>query len=713
MTTIKVRVLKKIFERGAFSICVCALVDDAGTDDGEVVVLGDDIPTVRGVTYKVDGHYEDSRHGRQFRATRFTECVGTSRAEIVAYLVTLDGIGKVTAERIFEAFGTGTPEIIETAPERLTEVPRLTKKAAARLVESWSERRGVQRIYEILAPYGVTTVQCQRLLDIRPTDAEDIAMHYPYILTQVPGITWEIADRRAYDLGVAVDDEARIGAAARAVLIEAECEGSTGMLPRAFIDALKARLDAGRFPSIDRKALCKVANRLALEGVDLKVERGAYTCRTSTRYTEQDLAGLIASVLRETTPPAHLDGRIQQAFNALGLDADKSQTEAIKTVFSSAFSIVTGGPGTGKTSLARAILAIQQDWRPGSTVCLLAPTGKAARRLSESTGLPASTIHSRLKIFEGADTTALEMIRDDLVIIDESSMINLWLAKTLFESIAPSSRVVMIGDAAQLQSVGAGAVFRDIIASDRVPVSRLSGIHRQAAGSAIILSASAIAAGEPSLVEGEDFEIYDHMTDEMATEAIVSQYTRDARRFGAMHIACLAPTCELVDDLNARIQAAVNPAAADKTEITQGGRILRIGDLVMELQNGPQVCNGDVGTIVAVDPADKSVRVAFYGHVTVEYEKAELDQLALAYAMTVHKAQGSEYESVLILYPSYLRHMRRRSVPYTAITRARTICRVYGSKAALQEAILVDDSGDRLTMLADDIRGRVCVPPMQ
>lgn len=696
-------------------------INEDGTDGAEVTVLGDNMPTTKGVTYKIDGDWRDNtRYGRQFIATGAVLSVGTTAKEITGYITSLPGVGKKTAERIYAVYGQDTFKALDEGVEALTKISGISAKKAAAIVEAWQDAHDTAEVYKALMNYGVTSSLTAKICKEFPGTIWDVIEHFPYAITRVNGFTFEMADALAYDDGFKADDLTRIETASRAVLVENEMEGHLGMKPMAFLAALQTKLSGGRFAPISRAVLVQRANEAVLDGETITATgiRGdgneQFVYRTITRSVETEAAHNIAMHLSPTDLPDGIEYVIDEAFAEAGLEPDEAQRQAVLTVFSNRLSVVTGGPGTGKTTIMQVIQAVYRRLY-GDDICFLAPTGRAARRLSESVGARASTIHSRLHIFGTDDTstefTANEFITDGLVIIDESSMIDIWVANKLLDYTDFSARMVFVGDPAQLQSVGAGAFFRDMINSDCVPVAHLSRIFRQAQGSAIIANSQKIEDGDTHLFIGNDFEVHDHIQGDALYEAMVTAYISDCNQYGVYQTVCLVPTRKEVADMNARIQAAVNPPSDSKAEFTRAGQTFREGDLVMQLQNVDGLANGDIGTVVNVNTSAKTVMVRYYDEIVTVYEGEALDQITLAYAMTVHKAQGSEYQSVITCLQDSNRHMKIRSIPYTAITRARTICRFYGSYRALQEAVLIDDRQRRQTLMARDIQTQTGMNP--
>lgn len=686
-------------------------LDDHGNETDKIVIVGNDLPEKKGATYRFDGNWERSKYGPQFRATGFVQSVGNNPKEIIAYLSSLQGCGKMTATKIYDVFGEHTYDTLDKNWELIAKIKGISRKKAELLHESWLEGKGVSDIYKELSKYGVTPSLAVKIADSFPGDALDRIKHDVYEITTVKGFSFKMADDYAYDTyGILFfpEGESRIRCAARQVLIDTELNGSLGMRPRDFMEALMSilcRHDNGLLFPVNEKVVEQVVLDLSSDtfgGITITDGKTGpvYVYRTVTRNAERAVALAISSLVYKR-PTDDIDSLIVDAFVQEGLFPDPAQIEAVKTVFSNNLTIITGAPGTGKTTVIKVIQAVQEKIRPCFTA-YLAPTGRAARRLSESVGHSANTIHSRLRIFEADENSNTDTrITEGLVVIDEASMIDIWVAKALFRSIDRKSRVVIVGDPAQLQSVGAGAVFRDMINSDIIPVARLTRIFRQHEGSAILENAQRIEKGDTDIQEGYDFKIIE--TANIYKEMTIA-FLEDARKYGLEQVVCLMPTKDDVAEMNKRIQEIINPAEEGREEITYRKQIFRRGDLVMELENNEEVSNGDIGIITAIEEESKTVTALFYGTTEIVYTRDQLERIVLAYSMTVHKAQGSEYKSVLTGLQDFNNHMKIRSIPYTAITRAKEICKFYGSYQALQTAVLIDDKQRRQTLLSQDIR---------
>ena len=438
-----------------------------------------------------------------------------------------------------------------------------------------------------------------------------------------------------------------------------------------------------------------------------------YVYRSSTATVENNIAFHITQQMKmEVEPYEHLDLAIMGEERKLKIRLAPEQRDAVKMALSSKFCVITGGPGTGKTAVQKAILDLYREKYPEATIVCCAPTGQAAQKMKESSGLPASTIHKALCIKanpDGSLTTGITL-NADLILVDEVSMMDAFLAERLFAAVPPNARLVLVGDADQLPSVGPGAVLKDIISSGVVPVVRLDHVFRQSAGSRIATNARLIKHGNLSMEYGPDFMFFDSKDLAVSADIIENLYMQEVRKFGVDGVAFLTPfrhkTETSVDAMNARLQALVNPAAPGKPEAVSGQLRFRLGDKVMQIKNYEQVNNGDVGYIIGITGPENeaSVQIDFGDGRIMEYENEQLKMLDLGYASTVHKSQGAQYKSVIMNLQCAHAIMLIRAIVYTAITRARLRLAIVGERKALCRAIRNTKADQRGTRLAQRIQ---------
>ena len=408
----------------------------------------------------------------------------------------------------------------------------------------------------------------------------------------------------------------------------------------------------------------------------------------------------------------NLDAELDKEEKLLKIRFAPEQREAVKTALTNGISIITGGPGTGKTSIQRAILDIYSHNNPKNIICCCAPTGRAARRMEESTGYDSSTVHKALCLMAGEDGEygSPENIDADLVLIDETSMLDIYLSGNLFSALKPGTQVIFVGDADQLPSVGPGAVLNEMIGCGRIPTVRLEKVFRQSAGSRIATNAKLIKQNNVGLEYGDDFQFIDSSDIAVSADLIARMYVEEVDKYGVDNVALLTPFRQRTETganaLNEKIRDIINPSSPDKPEITHGKRLFRKGDKVMQIKNRDDVNNGDIGYIVRIESCagDKTAYIDFGDGRVKEYDSTELDLIDLGYASTIHKAQGAEYKSVIINLQKAHYVMLTRPLVYTAVTRGKERVIFVGDRKALCTAIKRTDTEKRGTRLAKRIR---------
>ncbi|MBQ9839288.1 MAG: AAA family ATPase, partial [Oscillospiraceae bacterium] len=442
------------------------------------------------------------------------------------------------------------------------------------------------------------------------------------------------------------------------------------------------------------------------------VSYGDSVFKSKTARTEESLAYEIVRKMHGSVAEyPHLDYAIDQEERKLGFRLAPEQREAVKMGLTQKLCVITGGPGTGKTSVQKALLDLYKERYPAAKIACCAPTGKAARRMEQATGVRASTVHRALGLMANEDGQYgdPEMLEADLVLVDEVSMLDVYLAEKLFRSVADKSRLILVGDSDQLPSVGPGAVLKEIIASGLVPVVRLDQVFRQKNGSRIAANAKLIRHGNLSLEYGPDFEFYDSTDLSVSAEIIESLYLQETAKYGIDNVVLLSPYRQKTETganaLNQRLQGKINPPMDGKSDAVHGQRRFRTGDKVMQIKNCEDINNGDIGYIKSITgtQSDSVVRIDFGDGRIVDYENSDLDMLDLGYACTVHKSQGSEYKSVIINLQCAHSVMLVRPLIYTAITRAKEKVLIVGERRALCTAIRRIDTEQRGTKLAQRI----------
>jgi exodeoxyribonuclease V alpha subunit len=658
------------------------------------------------------------QYGDQFKALDYAVVRPATIAGIQKYLGSglIKGVGPVTARRIVEHFGEKTLDVIESDISRLAEVKGIARKRIEMIQKTWQEQRAIKDIMLFLQSHSVSTHFAVKIYKQYGNESISVVEKTPYRLaSEVYGIGFRTADQIARNLGMPVDAEERMRAGLQFVLLQATDEGHCYLPSQELIKRSTVTLAIE-----DGEKLNSALEKMLDEGL-LKTEKDSGAVYLppiwqSERGVARRLRTLLVRSIRVD------DGRIEDwlnRFNAKrGIELSDEQRRAIHRAAAERLFVLTGGPGTGKTSTLRAMVALFSAM--GRSVLLASPTGRAAQRLSDVTGREAKTIHRLLEFdpsqmaFKRNEEWPLEA---DVVIIDEASMIDVVLANSLFKAIHPESQLILVGDVDQLPSVGPGTVLRDLIDSGAVPVARLTQVFRQAAESLIVQNAHRINRGEfPRLVKpGEQksdcYYIEADEPDEIVELIVKSVAKSLPGRFGydpMKDIQVLAPMNRGrvgAHQLNGLLQAALNPPGAGKTELVRGSRILRVGDKVIQRVNNYklEVFNGDVGTIEKIDLEDQMIAVRFADR-AVEYDYADVMDLAHGFAVSIHKSQGSEYPAVVI--PLHVQHflILSRNLLYTALTRAKQTVVMIGMTKAIGMAMHNLEATRRFTGLARELQ---------
>lgn len=659
--------------------------------DELVTLVGNLLEVPAGSVLLCEGDWKvDKRYGSQFVAQTWEEVMPATLYGIEKYLGSglVKGIGPKFAQLIVSRFGLDTIEIIETDIKRLYEVPGIGQKRVEKIAESWEKQKDIKNVMLFLQGYGVSTAYAAKIYRQYGKESIDTVKTNPYKLADdIWGIGFKTADTIASKMGYEKNDLRRLKSGVTYTLSHMAEEGNVYAEEEQLVKSAIELLDADEAPV--RQAISEM-----LQSEDLIADAEAiymppfYYAEVGTANRLNKLLDCVEGSLFNIIPD------ISVISKQTGVEYDEVQAEAIREAVSSKVMVLTGGPGTGKTTTTQGIIAALKamDLR----ILLAAPTGRAAKRMSEATGMEAKTIHLLLEYnpkdgYKRNDDNPLE---GDALIVDECSMIDLLLMNNLMKAIPAGMRLVLVGDIDQLPSVGAGNVLRDIIDSKRIPVIRLTRIFRQAQESRIVMSAHAINKGVfPDTSNGKhtDFFFIQQEEPEQAVDTIVKlvkERLPNAYKRPTSDIQVLTPMQRGVvgaANLNMALQTVLNPG---QVSLNRSGYSFRQGDRVMQLRNNydKEVFNGDLGYIERVDMEDRTLFVCFDGR-TVEYDVSELDELTLAYATTIHKSQGSEYP--IVVMPVLMTHyvMLQRNLIYTGITRAKKICVLVGTKKALSFAI--------------------------
>lgn len=661
---------------------------------------------------KLEGRWsEHAKFGKQFRVRSYLIEDPRTLKGIERYLASgsVRGLGHGLAKRVVDHFGLDTLRVLDEEPERLSEVKGIGKKRVEEVVDFWEKDQAERELAVALRGYGLGAAVTRRILDRYGKDSMTVLSRDPYELAgSIRGIAFRSADQIARAMGIDESDPRRADAATRWLLQTASGSGHC-YLPLGVLFRKASEVNLGE------QAIRDAINRLTLKGA-VVYRRAALAADSKVALAE--LSKMEESVARrifEKSGGKELDESwVRSAAEQVGLTLNSGQESAVSMANGNGVCVITGGPGTGKTTIVKVLMRLvgirKEKW------LLAAPTGRAAKRLSESCGHEAKTIHRLLEFkpgSEGFTRDASNPLEADGILVDEASMIDLPLFESLLAAVPPSCRLVLVGDADQLPSVGPGQVLRDLIDSGEVPVSALTQVYRQAGDSAIVRNAHRVLRGElPVSAEKEegkkDFFVVSRESASAVMETLVEVVTQrlPSRGFDPMtDVQVLTPMHRGPlgsEAINEALQAALNPSGPS---VNRGKRIFRRGDRVLQQRNDydKEVFNGDVGLILEVDSGALTVR---FGGRRVNYVGDELDDLVLAYAISVHKSQGSEYPAVVSVVHSGHFVMLRRNLLYTAMTRAKGFCVLLGSFSAVRMAVDRVEGGRRYTSLAGHLQAR-------
>ncbi|MFJ6939000.1 ATP-dependent RecD-like DNA helicase [Streptomyces sp. NPDC101132] len=710
---------------------------DTGRGGGDLLtVVGSLLGAQPGESLRMEGRWgSHPQYGRQFAVENYSTVLPATIQGIRRYLGSglIKGIGPRIADRIVEHFGTDTLDVIEREPKRLVEVPGLGPKRTRMIGAAWEEQKAIKEVMVFLQGVGVSTSIAVRIYKKYGDASISVVRNQPYRLAaDVWGIGFLTADRIAQAVGIPHDSPERVKAGLQYALSQSTDQG------HCFLPEERLISDAVKLLQVDTGLVIECLAELAGEEEGVVREsvpdpgggdpvRAVYL--VPFHRAELSLTGQLRRLLaaEDDRMPAFRDVDWEKALGWLagrtGADLAAEQREAVRLALTRKVAVLTGGPGCGKSFTVRSIVELARAKR--YKVVLAAPTGRAAKRLAELTGAEASTVHRLLELKPGGDA-AYDRERPldaDLVVVDEASMLDLLLANKLVKAVAPGAHLLLVGDVDQLPSVGAGEVLRDLLAEGGpVPAVRLTRIFRQAQQSGVVTNAHRINTGVPPITQGlpdfflfaeEDTEAAGLLAVDVAARRIPARFGLDPRR----DVQVLAPMHRGpagAGNLNGLLQQAVTPARPDVPEKRFGGRVFRVGDKVTQIRNNYEkgangVFNGTVGVVTALSLDDQRLTVRTDEDEEVVYEFDELDELAHAYAVTIHRSQGSEYPAVVIPVTTGAWMMLQRNLLYTAVTRAKKLVVLVGSRKALGQAVRTVSAGRRYTAVAARLSGRIPV----
>ncbi len=678
-------------------------------------------------------------YGRQFTARTCSITPPSGKSAIEKYLGSglIRGIGPSTAKLIVRHFGEKALEVMDEHPERLTEISGIGKKKAAMIMESYIQQMGMRRTLVFLQNYGLSPNLAMKIAKYYGENTVELIRQNPYrMVMEIDGVGFLTADRIALSMGVDPQSEFRIRAALFYLMNEAAQSGGHTYLPREMLTSRACQMLDAEEETVSRQITEAMLQKMLIGFSFCECDEAL--CLPSYFHAETEVAFRLHQLMKSRPYKGvkGLDQRVDRYERENGVAFSKKQRKAIISAVEEGVLVITGGPGTGKTTIIRCILALLKE---DNDILLCAPTGRAAKRMSEATGEEAKTIHRLLEYGGDEDTFARSEeypLEADCVIVDEMSMVDVKLMRGLLRAILPGTRLILVGDSDQLPSVGAGNVLSDILESDAVPSVRLTDIFRQDESSMIVLNAHRINSGEMPILRSREtdffFERKQLQSDAAQTIATLlssrlpkylgfplGQWQQEATRA----IQVLSPTkkgdCGAFM-LNRLLQNTLNPEQPGKDAIVHGETEFRVGDKVIQTKNdyqleftrktpfgaeeGSGVFNGDVGYIVRMDPAEHMLTVCFDDDRFVTYQKQQLDALELAYCLTVHKSQGSEFPVVVLPVVGGPPMLMARNLLYTALTRARRLVVLVGREEVIAQMVHNDHVVKRYTTLKERLR---------
>lgn len=694
-----------------------------------------------GDSLKLEGKFvEHKDYGRQFKVDTFEKIMPQTTEALKKYLANgnIKGIGEAIAKRIIDKFGEETIHVFRYEPSRLAEIRGISKEGAKEMSASFIENWEVWQIVGFLERFGIGAEYAKKVYDLLGINAIEQIESNPYILIDLAkGVDFKQIDKMALDLGVSYDNEKRVTSGIKYGLIRSTYNGNTCVIKENLIEFVINLLDVST-ENIEN-GLIKLNNNKEI--VIEKRENIEYIYLFNFYNTEEQIALRIKKLqnAKNVKKISNIEEFLEKIEKNSSIELSDKQKNALKMVNDNNVTIITGGPGTGKTTIIKNIIDIYEE--NGKKVILAAPTGRAAKRMTETTGKEASTLHRLLEIgkidddnlFKNNDNYQGAPIDADIVIIDEVSMMDMFIMNYLLKCIYQGTKLVLVGDVDQLASVGPGSVLKDLIASNQVATVSLDKIFRQAAKSKIILNAHKVNNGEMFLSKEEleedtkeDFFFIKENLQERMLAQVVSLCTGRLEKYGNydffQNIQVLSPTKKGLlgtKELNRILQEQLNPNIMNLPEKASMGAIFRKGDRVMQIKNnydiywekegtgsgisnkeiGNGVFNGEIGTVIQIDEKEKQVEIQFDDNKIARYEFTELDQIEHSYAITIHKAQGSEFDVVIMAIPQTAPMLLTRNLLYTGITRAKKLLVVIGSEKTLEFMIQNVDSRKRNTGL--------------
>lgn len=676
--------------------------------------IGFGLPLTDQIELEMEGRWETGDRGTQFKVENFMEVVPRTKEGILGYLScgAIKGVGPKMAESIFSKFGLQTLEVMEREPERLLMIRGISEKKLAGIQESFGKNKVFRELMTFLAPFHVTPKKVNLILQHFKDQSLEVVRKNPYMLSAVKGFGFLTVDEIGRRCSQAsLNSPLRISGCIAYVLHESMKEGHLYLeqqtLNKQVLQILNRDLIV---PVVSEKEVGFVLYRLVMQN-SIVVDQGRVYI--SKQFEEENqTAAMIAKRLLYSTIPLNIERELEQAQRHFKITLSERQKEAVRMVFSNHISIITGGPGTGKTTVLNVILYIHEKVCH-TEVQLMAPTGRASRRMAESTGYQeASTMHMALGLAGDMESEDFEYLSAAFVDVDEVSMVDMHLMYEFMRRVPATTRILLLGDVNQLPSVGAGDVFRELIACGLIPVTVLDLVYRQERDSNIPINAKMMQENRTDLLMGEDFQFIACKGADAAAKVVRDLYLKEVSEHGINEVQILTPyrkrSAAGVEELNRTLQDFVNPPISGKKEFHVGNTVFRVGDKIMQNKNTELVSNGDMGTILDLmedEDGNCQVLLQFTDKRNVKYDLDQLEMIEHANAITIHKSQGSECPVVIIPWVKAFYMMLRRNILYTGITRAKSKVYLVGEWNAVCQAIHADYSGKRKTALAERILG--------
>ncbi len=677
--------------------------------------IGHYLPETDSVEVDLTGKWQQSSYGVQLSVEKCEQRLPTDNNGIAAYLSSgfIKGIGPETARAIVARFGSRTFDVMDNDPQQLLSIKGIKQAKLRKIIASYEKTRKLSALTAFLAPYDVSEKKIEKIQEAFGDDSLNIVKRDPFQLCRIRGFGFLTVDAIAKKTKVSLKNPLRYAGAISYVLEEARGSGHLFLLRDNLIERCHVLLNDGFEQEV--VSTTEISNALYGEhqNGNIYVERERVYLMFERTCEVQAAKRLVSLLLSDPLPAIrNLDQEIRKTEAKIGLTLAPSQRGAVKLCLENRCSIITGGPGVGKTATLRAILDIYGRLNPDHELLLAAPTGKASRRITEQTGLPAFTLHSAMGIVSEEDTEEKtpEFLTADFVVVDEYSMVDMRMTYALFQRLKPGVQILFVGDPDQLPSVGPGNVLRELLRSGVVPTAVLDTVFRQASNSRIYLNAHAVNNNNTRLIYGDDFALYEAKDGEAAAALVIKAYLSEVNQKGIEGVQILSPFRKRgavsADQLNKEIRDLVNPARKGANELRHGTRVFREGDRIIQTKNNDTVSNGDVGVIERVyqdEDGETLVDIKLFDGRAVTYTGDQMDDVDWSYCITIHKSQGAEVPTAIIplLKEHYI--MLRRNLLYTAISRAKEKVILIGQRQAVYMAIHRSDVDKRNTVFADRI----------